>query len=212
MRWSTALSCTPMYPILHTFPSLQVPELCEAGKELGYGESSSVELLLLFQRHLVGNIYSNSPSSSSSPSPFPADGDSVTRKQVQGAIAVLVKYISMLHHHVVQTIPVASQLVSHNVQHFRMAYEVLREGPVMTLLPELAISLVLLQLKLSYQFIETRFVPLVGEMVKLLDDFNYSAPGAIEEEEEDLAWPDAQGKLLSIQECPPPPSHKIFHW
>lgn len=166
--------------------------MCEAGKELVYGESSSVELLLLFQRHLVGNIYSNSSPSPSSPSP--AESDPVTSQQVQGAIAVLVKYISMLHHHVVQILPLASQLVSHNLRHFGVASQVLREGPVMSLLPELSTSLVLLQLKLAYQFIETKFVPLVGEMVKLLDNFNYSAPGTLEDEEEDLAWPDRHRK------------------
>lgn len=176
---------------------MQVPELCEAGKEFTYGESSAVDLLLLFQRHLVGNIYSNSlpPTSSSSSSAATAAATGSrgkdTEEQIQGAIAVLVKYVSMLHHHVMQVLPLASQLVSHNNQHFKMASLVLGEGPVMTLLPEFSVSLVLLQLKLPFQFVETECVSLVEELVKLLDDFNHLAPGICEDEEEDLAWPDS---------------------
>ena len=174
--------------------STQVPELCEAGKRFTYGESSAVDLLLLFQRHLVGNIYSNSlPTSSTA-----AGSGKDIGEQIQGATAVLVKYVSMLHHHVMQVLPLASQLVSHNLQHFKMATLVLGEGPVMTLLPELSVSLVLLQLKLPFQFMETSCVSLVEELVKLLDDFNHLAPGICEDEEEDLAWPDSHSERVGV--------------
>ena len=164
------------------------------------GESSSVKLLLLFQRHLLANIYSNFSSLSLPPSAVggavgpPTVGGEQTHQQIQGAFAVLLKYMSMLHHHLLQVLPMASQLVSLNPRHFRVASQILREGPAAMLLPELAVSLVLLQLKLPFKFLESRCLPLVGELARLLDEFNRLAPGAFEEDEQDLAWPDTHSK------------------
>lgn len=156
-----------------------------------YGTDSSTDLLLLFQRHLVQNIYSTlSPSPSTLSSPSHHEVDAMGSQQVQDAISVLIMYASILHDHVVQILPLASQLVA---QHFRVASQVLKEGPVTKLLPELSVCLVLLQLKMSFQFLESKFVPLVWKMMKLLDEFNHLAPTAMEDEEEDLAWPDGKG-------------------
>ena len=182
--------------------------MCETGKGVEYGESSSVQLLLLFQRHLLANIYANfsviSAASSGgvggtaplAPPPLPGGDPDQASQQIQGAFAVLLKYMSMLHHHVLQVLPMASQLVSQDPRHFRVAWQVLREGPAVTLLPELAISLVLLQLKLPFKFLESKCLPLVGELVKLLDEFNRLAPGVLEADEQDLVWPDTHSEFL----------------
>lgn len=173
-------------------PLLQVPEFSDS-EELAYGKSSSMELLLLFQRYLLGNIYSNSSPhllTSSQQSPTAKDQANL---QIQGGIAVLMKYISMLHHHTTQVLPTASQLVSLNPKYFKVASQILRKGPVVTLIPELSVSMVLLQLKMPFKLLESKCVPLVGELMKLLDDFNSLAPGAYEEDEQDLAWPDSHG-------------------
>lgn len=162
-----------------------------------------MELLLLFQRHLLANICtpwtSLPPPPLQTPSPETGDTTAAATKDqaiqhVQGALAVLVKYVSMLHHHVIQVLPMASQLVSLSPRHFRMASRVLRVGPAVTLLPELSVSLVLLQLQLPFKFLENKCVPIIGEVVKLLDDFNQLAPGAFEEDEQDLSWPDTHSE------------------
>ncbi len=189
----------------------QIPQLSETGKDVEYGESSSVNLLLLFQRHLLANIYSNFSSISLPPvsstagvggavpprggGEAPVFGGEEVHQQIQGAFAVLLKYMSMLHHHLLQVLPMASQLVSLDPRHFRVASQILREGPAVTLLPELSVSLILLQLKLPFKFLESKCFPLVGELVRLLDEFNRLVPGACEEDEQDLAWPDTHSKL-----------------
>lgn len=171
-----------------------------------YGNmSSSVELLLLFQRLLLGNLYAHSssssppPSSSSSSSQTMATGPSKEDQQsnelLQGAIAVLFKYLSMLHHHVTQVLPMATQLVSLNPALFKAVSQALcAEGLLRNLLPELAVGMVVLILKVQHDLVQSKCVPLLGELVKVLDDYNRLSPSVDEDEETDLAWPDAQSE------------------
>ena len=179
-----------------------MPELSDITRDFAYKESS-IKLLLLFQRHLLANIYSyftnhtpnHTPNHPHSPTPA-VEGDFTAKEQVEGALAVLVKYIAMLHHHVVQVLQVASQLVSCTPHHFTTVSRVLKEGPVVMLLPELSVSMVLLQLRIPCVFLASKCVSLVGELVKFLDDFNQLAPGALQEEEQDMAWPDTYSEYL----------------
>ena len=89
--------------------------------------------------------------------------------QTQGAIAVLIKYIAMLHEHTTQVLPLASHVASFSIKHFSLVAKVVQEGPTGTLLPELAVGLVLLQLRMPLQMAESDCVPLVGELVEHLD-------------------------------------------
>ena len=171
--------------------SVQISEYRDIGKSIARGDSSSVELLLIFQRLLLGNIYFHSSPSVLHPPSTHGDGKKVqTSQHIQGGIAVLVRYMTLLHHHVLQVLPMASQLISLNQHHFEVASQILKEGPVEVLLPELAVGLVLLHLKLPQQLMESRCVPLLRELVECLDNFNRLAPGALQEDEEDLTWPD----------------------
>ena len=89
--------------------------------------------------------------------------------QAQGAIAVLLKYIAMLHEHATQVLPLASHISSFSSKHFSLVAKVIQEGPTGALLPELAVGLVLLQLRMPLQMVESNCVPLVGELVDHLD-------------------------------------------
>lgn len=113
---------------------------------------------------------------------------------VQGAIAVLINYVRMLHEHLVQILPLASQAASLGPDQFRQTTKILQDGPSGVLLPELAIGLVLLQLRLPLQLVESDCIPLVGELIERLDQFNRLAPGAHMEDEEDLAWSDVKSE------------------
>ena len=89
--------------------------------------------------------------------------------QIQGAIAVLLKYIAMLHEHATQVLPLASHIASFSSKHFSLVARVIQDGPTGALLPELAVGLVLLQLRIPLQMVESNCVPLVGELVDHLD-------------------------------------------
>ena len=75
-----------------------------------------------------------------------------------------------------------------------MVSQVLKEGPVEALLPELSVGVVLLQLRVPMKLVENRCVPLLGELVKCLDDFNRLGPGVQKEDKQDLDWPDTYSK------------------
>lgn len=107
---------------------------------------------------------------------------------------MLIKYVAMLHEHLLQILPLASQAASLGPLQFRQTAKILKDGPSGVLLPELAIGLVLLQLRLPLQLVESDCIPLVGELVERLDRFNRLAPGAHMEDEGDLAWSDVKSK------------------
>ena len=115
---------------------------------------------------------------------------------VQGAITVLINYVRMLHEHLLHILPLASQAAALGPVQFRQTAKILQDGPSGILLPELAIGLVLLQMRLPLQLVETDCIPLVGELVERLDQFNRLAPGAHVEDEDDLAWSDVKSELI----------------
>ena len=100
----------------------------------------------------------------------------------------------MLHEHLTHVLPLASQAAALGPAQFRQAAKILQDGPSGVLLPELAIGLVLLQLRLPLRLVESDCIPLVGELVDRLDQFNRLAPGAHMEDEDDLAWSDVKSK------------------
>ena len=107
----------------------------------------------------------------------------------QGAILILSKYIAMLHEHVTKVIPTALLLAQVSRDHFSLVATSLQKGPSGVLLPELAVGLVLLQLRMPLLLQDSKCVPLLGELVTQLDGFNRQGPGAGVEDEDDLAWP-----------------------
>ena len=73
-----------------------------------------------------------------------ADPDS----QVQGAILVLSKYVTMLHEHVGHIMPTALHMAQISREHFARVGAVLLRGPMGVILPEISLGLVLLQLRM----------------------------------------------------------------
>ena len=79
-------------------------------------------------------------SSLTSPS-YPAEQDA----QVQGALLVLNKYVTMLHEHVGHIMPTALHVAQISPQHFHRVGAVLLRGPMGVVLPEISLGLVVLQ-------------------------------------------------------------------
>ena len=167
------------------------------------------ELLLLFQKLLVGHLYSHSssfttlatPSSATSPHPISPPPTFLTsdhhiHQHIHGAIAVLVKYVSMIHYHIVQVLPAASELISQHPQLFKVYTKVLRTGPVEVLLPDLSVSLLLLQVRLPVEMVASKCFDLIGNLIDVLDKFNRLTPSAFVEDSADLAWPDTYSEYL----------------
>lgn len=67
---------------------------------------------------------------------------------VHGALLVLSKYVTMLHEHVGHIMPTALHMAQISGQHFNRVAEILLRGPMGIVLPETAIGLVVLQLRL----------------------------------------------------------------
>ena len=110
---------------------------------------------------------------------------------------MLINYVRMLHEHLVHILPLASQAAALGPSQFKQTAKILQDGPSGVLLPELAVGLVLLQLKLPLHLVESDCIPLVGELVERLDQFNRLAPGSHMEDEDDLAWSDVKSKFVS---------------
>ena len=68
--------------------------------------------------------------------------------QVQGALLVLSKYVTMLHEHVGHIMPTALHVAQISPQHFHRVGAVLLRGPMGVVLPEISLGLVVLQLRM----------------------------------------------------------------
>lgn len=137
--------------------------------------TSSIELLILFQRLLLCIIYSHIATSNSSGegrkdigtgdwSEREGGGGRGERKgrnfhlfvffsaeqdsHVQGAILVLGKYVTMLHEHIGHIMPTALHMAQISQDHFTRVGAILQRGPMGVILPEISLGLVLLQLRM----------------------------------------------------------------
>lgn len=63
------------------------------------------------------------------------------------------------------------------------------------LLPEMVTSMVLLQLKAPGVIHASQSVPVLEEILDILDTYNKLAPGLDRDDKEDLAWPGVWSKL-----------------
>ncbi|XP_065932279.1 E3 ubiquitin-protein ligase HERC2 isoform X6 [Magallana gigas] len=145
--------------------------------------SSSLDLLLQVQRLLVSRI-------------FPLDGEGQvptmgTEKELQllGAGSLLRKYTLLLGNHVAMILPQATSLACVSSKHFSVVSQVLTKDVTGVLLPEMVTSMVLLQLKAPGVIHASRSVPVLEEILDILDTYNKLAPGLDRDDKEDLAWP-----------------------
>ncbi|XP_070553640.1 E3 ubiquitin-protein ligase HERC2-like isoform X2 [Ptychodera flava] len=143
--------------------------------------SASLELLLRFQRLLVGEL-------------FPAEDEktkagSTSDPELQGAASLLCKYISLLCSHVSDVLLVAVSLADSSSKHFAAVAHLIESDISGVLLPELVVCMVILQVKASSIMQSCLAIPMLGNLLELLDRFNKLAPGLEKEDSEDLAWP-----------------------
>nr|XP_022328228.1 E3 ubiquitin-protein ligase HERC2-like isoform X2 [Crassostrea virginica] len=145
--------------------------------------SPSLDLLLQVQRLLVSRI-------------FPLDGEGPmptvgTEKELQflGAGSLLRKYMLLLCNHVALILPQATSLACTSSKHFSVVSQVLHKDVTGVLLPEMVTSMVLLQLKAPGVIHSSRSVPVLEEILDILDNFNKLAPGLDRDDKEDLSWP-----------------------
>ena len=96
----------------------------------------------------------------------------------------------MLHKHATLVLTLATQIASLSPLHFSTAAAILHSGPCGLVIPELTVGLVLLLLRVPLQLMESECVPLLGELVEVLDQFNRLASEAHQEDESDLSWSD----------------------
>jgi len=107
---------------------------------------------------------------------------------VEGAVSILKKYIAMLHKHTTHVLTLATQVGSISPLHFSSTLAILRSGPCGLVLPELAVGIVLLLLRVPLPLMGSDCIPLLGELVEALDVYNRLALEAQQENKADLSW------------------------
>ncbi|XP_019851476.1 PREDICTED: E3 ubiquitin-protein ligase HERC2-like [Amphimedon queenslandica] len=149
-------------------------------------DSSAKGLLQLFQRLLLSNVFSCSKTNEA---------------QTRGALSVLIKYIAMVQEYSNQVLHSAIRVGSLGPRYFILASSALSKGMFGALLPELAVGLVLLQLKAPLLISESDCVPLLSGLLDLLDKFNRLSPNCTKLDEEDMAWPDVKNISFADASC-----------
>lgn len=157
--------------------------------------SASMDLLLRFQRLLLSKLY-----------PREELGESANSLDTEGyrTASLLRKYIALLSSHAEDCLSVASVLASLSSRHFALAAAVLERDLTGILLPELLVSLILLETSVPEATQAAQVVPTLSPLLESLDYFNRLAPGSHLEDCQDLSWPGVGGGTLT-----PPPSHRM---
>ena len=109
-------------------------EMLDSGREGGGGGTPSMKLLIKFQRLLVAELYSSGPDSC-------GEGE----QELEGVLALLRKYLHYLSCHVLELLPTATATAQLSSRHFMAVANILDQDLVGVLLPELVVSLILLQ-------------------------------------------------------------------
>lgn len=171
--------------------------MCSLKLNLDENERSpSLDLLLRFQRLLLGQLYLREEQASSATS---------IDTETCGAASLLWKYVSLVACHVEDILSVASVLGSLSPHHFALAAAVLEQELTGVLLPELLVSLVLLESTVPEVMHVADAASMLSPLLESLDCFNQLAPGAHLEDTQDLLWPGLGGGTLTPP--PPPPNH-----
>ncbi|XP_042145750.1 E3 ubiquitin-protein ligase HERC2 isoform X2 [Ixodes scapularis] len=155
--------------------------------------SASLDLLLRFQRLLLGKLY-----------PREELAEPANDAEGYGAASLLRKYIGLLSSHAEDCLSVASVLATLSPRHFALAAAVLERDLTGILLPELLLSLILLETSAPEATQAAQVVPTLSPLLESLDCFNRLAPGSHLEDSQDLSWPGVGGGTLT-----PPPSQRM---
>ncbi|XP_052077229.1 E3 ubiquitin-protein ligase HERC2-like isoform X2 [Mytilus californianus] len=140
--------------------------------------SPSLDLLLQVQRLIVSHIYPHEDSAASE-----------KELELQGAGVLLRKYVTLLCNHVSDILPIAASLATTGTKHFSIVSKIIQKDVTGILLPEMSTCLVLLQLRNPAVIQSSQVVPVMEQLLDIIDKFNKLAPGLNKDDKEDLAWP-----------------------
>lgn len=154
--------------------------------------SPSLDLLLQFQRLLVARMF---PKENGVPA-SPTELDS----ELQGSGSLLKKYVSLLCNHASDILPLGASLACNSGKHFSLVSKIISSDVTGVLLPEMLTCMVLLQLRSPAMVQASGSVPILEQMLDILDKYNRLAPGLSREDKEDLAWPGVWSHNLEKQQ------------
>lgn len=109
---------------------------------------------------------------------------------------MLVKYIAMVQEHASQVLPFAVRVASQGVKFYQQALCMLTSGVCGCLLPEIAVSLILLQLHSPSLMCDSDCVPLLRGLESLLDRLNRLSPRSNKWEDEDMLWSEVKSESI----------------
>ncbi|KAK5650580.1 hypothetical protein RI129_001609 [Pyrocoelia pectoralis] len=131
----------------------------------------SLNLLLKFQRLLVAKIFSKNDAS------------------IQAAESLLKKYLYHLIAHVTDTINHAYEVAAVSSKHFLHVLEIIKLDIVDILLPEVIVSLILLQKEIKLFLLSLDWLQVFDELLLSLDKFCRLTPDIDAVDADDIAWP-----------------------
>ncbi|XP_048243824.1 E3 ubiquitin-protein ligase HERC2-like isoform X1 [Haliotis rufescens] len=156
--------------------------------------SPSLDLLLQFQRLLVSKIFVKETNEISrildvKDDEDPSKPSSEIGLEMRGAAALLKKYCMLLCTHVGDILPAAASIASSSSRHFSLVSKIIVKDVTGVLLPEMVTCMILLNLRSPEIVTLSKAVPVLEEILDILDKFNRLAPGLDRDDKEDLAWP-----------------------
>ncbi|XP_075228227.1 E3 ubiquitin-protein ligase HERC2 isoform X3 [Lycorma delicatula] len=140
--------------------------------------SPSLNLLLRFQRLLIAQIYSHSQ-----------DSNLYMEQGSMGAESVLFKYLQQLSKQIIEVMNLAAELSATSNKHFYVVASILRGDTIEILLPEILVSLVMLQKEVPLLLHSADWLGLLLPLLDTLEKFNRLMPSLEKEDNEDMAWP-----------------------
>ena len=156
-----------------------ITELRLVSSEVQVERSPSLKLLLKFQRLLISELFSSGSEA----------GECELERRTEGLLSLLRKYLQLLCCHALELLPAATNIATTSQRHFLVVSLVLEQDIIGTLLPELVISLLLLQMENQTLFAKCEIIPSLTCILETLDKFNVIAPGFEKEESDELLWP-----------------------
>jgi E3 ubiquitin-protein ligase HERC2 len=145
--------------------------------------SASLELLLRFQHLLFGKFFTFTDNGQ-----FAADITKCDPLSMAGALTLLQKYTKLFCASAYQVIGKATQLAREGTVQFIASAEALEDGLIGVLLPELVLSMILLQAHHPSVAQKSEGICLLRDLLIPINRFNQLAPGCYKEDELDMTW------------------------
>ncbi|KAF5273445.1 hypothetical protein FQA39_LY07462 [Lamprigera yunnana] len=158
---------------ISTLTQTRLQEFNSSGKLLTQKSAltPSLNLLLRFQRLLVAKMFTKN------------------EKLMQASESLLKKYLHTLILHITDTINHAYDIATTSPKHFMYVLELLKLDITDILLPEVVVSLILLQKEIKLFLVWTDWLRLFDELLLSLDKFCRLIPDIESIDTDDIAWP-----------------------